>query len=132
MGAATAGVSTARLVGYWTVSIVAAVLYAGPGVALLAHSPHFTTELSRLGYPEYFPTILGLPKVAAAAVILAPGLRRLKEWAYAGMIFDAAGAAASRAAVSDAVWQVAFPLVLGGIVLASWALRPSARQLSGD
>jgi hypothetical protein len=74
-------------------------------------------------------TILGIWKVLGAGVLLAPGLPRLKEWAYAGMIFDLTGAATSRAVMGDGVPMVIVPLAIAGVVLASWALRPSGRTL---
>jgi hypothetical protein len=45
-----------------------------------------------LGYPEYFIPFIGIAKVIGSIVILIPGLNRIKEWAYAGLFFDLAGA----------------------------------------
>ena len=56
-----------------------------------------------------------------------PGFPRLKEWAYAGMMFDVTGAAASRTALGDGVGMVLAPLFIGAFVVASWALRPENR-----
>jgi len=53
----------------------------------------------------------------------------LKEWAYAGFVFDLSAAAASRAAVGDAAADIGAPLVFLALVLASWALRPASRRL---
>jgi uncharacterized membrane protein YphA (DoxX/SURF4 family) len=49
-----------------------------------------------LGYPTYVLTILGILKIPAAIALLLPGLPRLKEWAYAGTVFELTVAAASR------------------------------------
>jgi hypothetical protein len=38
-------------------------------------------------------------------------------------------AAYSRAAVNDPLPQILFPLVIGTLVMASWALRPTSRKL---
>jgi hypothetical protein len=62
---------------------------------------------------------------------LVPGFARLKEWAYAGMIFDLAGAAAAHVATGDDVRHIVTPLVLAVLVVASWALRPEGRKLQG-
>jgi hypothetical protein len=121
--------SKARELGYWIATVSTAALFAVPGVALLARVPHFETDMSHLGYPAYFLAILGVWKVLGAATIVAPGLPRLKEWAYAGMIFDATSAAVSRAALSDGVAKIAFPLIVAAIVMTSWALRPRTRRL---
>jgi len=45
--------------------------------------------------------ILGTWKLLGAIAIAAPGLPRVKEWAYAGFVFDLTAAAVSRAAVGD-------------------------------
>ncbi len=53
--------------------------------------------VSSLGYPVYILLFLGVWKILGAAAIIAPGLPRLKEWAYAGSFFQITAAAASRA-----------------------------------
>lgn len=118
-----------RLILYWFTSAAAALLFAVPGSALLLKAVHFATEMVRLGYPDYFLFPFGLFKVAGAITILLPGLPRLKEWAYAGMVFDVAFASYSRAATNDPLPQIVFPLCIGTLVVASWALRPASRKL---
>jgi uncharacterized membrane protein YphA (DoxX/SURF4 family) len=118
-----------RLVLYWLTSVAAALLFAIPGSALLVKAAHFATEMARLGYPDYFLFPFGLFKVTGAITILVPGLARFKEWAYAGMVFDVVFAAYSRAAMNNPLPQILFPLVIGTLVVASWALRPASRKL---
>jgi DoxX-like family len=60
---------------------------------------------------------------------MSPGLPRLKEWAYAGVVFDLSGAAASHAFVGDPPGKVAVPLVLLTFAALSWALRPATRRM---
>ena len=55
-----------------------------------------------------------------ALAIVAPGLPRLKEWAYPGIAFDSSGAAISYAAVGDSADKILTPLVLLAIAVASW------------
>jgi hypothetical protein len=46
-----------------------------------------------LGYPVYFIQFISIAKLLGCIVILVPGLNRsIKEWAYAGLFFDLAGA----------------------------------------
>jgi uncharacterized membrane protein YphA (DoxX/SURF4 family) len=97
---------------------------------LLARNAHFVSEMSRLGYPSYFLTILGVLKILGALAVLAPGLKRLKEWAYAGMMIDVVGAVLSRLAVGDPPAMLIVPLLVGALALLSWALRPATRTLS--
>ena len=67
-----------------------------------------------------------------AVALLVPRWPRLKEWAYAGIFFDLTGAAASYVAVGDAGaygFHVVAPLVIAGLAVVSWALRPADRVL---
>jgi uncharacterized membrane protein YphA (DoxX/SURF4 family) len=114
---------------YWVVTVIAALLFAVPGTALIFHVPHFADEMARLGYPSYFLGLLGIFKVMAAVAIVAPGFARLKEWAYAGMMFDIIGAIVSHAAVGDAVATMVVPVVIAGVLVTSWMLRPPSRTL---
>ncbi len=119
-------------IAYWTTTILTAFFMSG-GVAQIAqylHNPHGIVPL--LGYPMYFFAILGVWKVLGAIAILVPRFPRLKEWAYAGIFFDLTGAAASCAAVGSYgayAFHVIAPLVIAGLTMASWALRPESRTI---
>ena len=54
----------------------------------LLRAPAVIQPITALGYPLYLASILGVWKLLGAAAITAPGLPRLKEWAYAGVLFD--------------------------------------------
>ena len=92
--------------------------------------PQVRTLIERLGYPQYFLTILGIWKLLGAVALLIPRFPRLKEWAYAGVLFDLTGAVASLCAAGlvDAS-TVAYPIAMMGAAAASWALRPPSRRL---
>src|SRR6476661_8118899 len=117
----------ARPIAYWITTGLTAFVFLSGGAADVAR-PSFVMEgMTHLGYPANFVVILGIWKVLGGIAVLAPGLPRLKEWAYAGMLFDLTGAAASHAAVGDPVPKIVTPLVILVIVMASWALRPESR-----
>lgn len=120
-----------RLISYWVTTVLAAVAFLVPGIANLTHSAHIVQDMTHLGYPLYFLTILGTWKVLGALVIVIPGYPRLKEWAYAGMLFDLTGAAVSRTIAGDGIAMALVPLLIAGVVIASWALRPRGRVLRG-
>lgn len=122
----------ARTIAYWTVTALAALAFIVPGVGNLIHAPHIADDMAHLGYPAYFLTVLGTWKVLGAIAIVMPGFPRLKEWAYAGMIFDLTGAAASRVASGDDAGKVIIPLLIAAVVVISWALRPARRMLQGS
>ena len=99
------------------------------GRAALVSGAFAQDLVTHLGYPPYLLTILGVWKVLGAIVILAPGLPRLKEWAYAGVFFELTSAAASWAFHGDPAAQMASPIALATVALVSWALRPPSRRL---
>ncbi|HVK63968.1 MAG TPA: DoxX family protein [Polyangium sp.] len=120
----------ARTIGYWVATGLLGFAFAAGGLGDLSRSPEVMEGMTHLGYPAYFATILGAWKVLGAIALLVPRFPRLKEWAYAGIIFDLTGAAASHAASGDSVGKVITPLVLVAIAAASWALRPESRKLA--
>jgi uncharacterized membrane protein YphA (DoxX/SURF4 family) len=114
-------------IGYWAATGLLALAFAFGGAVDFARTPDVEAGLAHLGYPGYFASILGLWKVLGAIAIVVPRFPRLKEWAYAGMLFDLTGAAASHALVGDPVSHIVVPLVLLLPLAASWALRPEGR-----
>jgi uncharacterized membrane protein YphA (DoxX/SURF4 family) len=119
-------------IAYWITTILVAGSIGSGGMAQVAHLQQNVDGFTRiLGYPAYFVTVLGVWKVLGAIAILVPRLPRLKEWAYAGIFFDLTGAAASWAAVGGPgeAFHIVAPLVIAGLCVASWALRPQSRIL---
>ncbi len=53
-----------------------------------------------LGYPVYFIQFISIAKLLGVSIILVPGRGRIKDWAYAGLFFDLAGAVYSGIAAS--------------------------------
>lgn len=121
----------ARTICYWLATALTAFVYLSGGIADIVQPTAVKEGMALLGYPAYFATILGIWKVLGGAVVLAPRLPLIKEWAYAGMLFNLTGAAASHAAVGDPLAKIITPLVILLIVAASWALRPPTRTLPG-
>ncbi|MET0388659.1 MAG: DoxX family protein [Polyangiales bacterium] len=119
-----------KIIGYWVTTGLTAALFLYSGSLDLSYSAAVMEGLAHLGYPLYFPAIIGVWKLLGVAAVLAPRFALLKEWAYAGMIFDLSGAAISHAASGDDAGKVLTPIVLMGLVAASWALRPADRRLA--
>ena len=118
-----------RSISYWVTTAILGFVMLSGGVADVAHQADAAAGMVHLGYPLYFMTILGVWKLLGGVVLLAPRLPRLKEWAYAGALFDLTGATLSHAATGDDIRHIATPLVFAAIALASWALRPASRTL---
>lgn len=117
-----------KKIAYFATTGLLAAAFAFGGFADLAQGPEMKAAMAHLGYPTYFLVILGVWKVLGAVTVLAPGLPRLKEWAYAGITFDLTGAAISHAVSGDPPSAIITPLVILAIAAASWALRPEDRK----
>ena len=113
-----------RKITYWVTTVFVATAFFVTGIGNLVPIAHIAQDMSRLGYPPYFLNILGTSKILAAITILFPGVSRLKEWAYAGMMFDLTGAVFSRSASGDGVVMIIIPILIASFVVISWALRP--------
>jgi uncharacterized membrane protein YphA (DoxX/SURF4 family) len=122
--------SRSHIIAYWvTTALVVSELALG-GVWDILRAPQVRGLIERLGYPLYFLVILGIWKLLGAVALVIPRFPRLKEWAYAGVFFDLTGAVSSQLAsgLIDA-GTMAYPIVMTGVTVASWALRPPSRRL---
>jgi hypothetical protein len=122
------GATRAKTIGYWVTTGLVVFCMTG-GVFEVLGFKTTVDGITRLGYPAYIIPALGLGKILAILAILSPGLPRLKEWAYAGIFFNMMGAFVSHVAHRDPAWSIVVTLVIAGITLASWALRPRGRKL---
>lgn len=120
--------SRGRLIGYWVATGLFCAANIAGGIMDLVRPPEMVANMAHLGYPAYFMLIIGVWKLLGAAALLAPRLPILKEWAYAGFVFDLTGASISHAAVGDSIDKVIVPLVLCGVAVASYVLRPASRR----
>ncbi len=125
---ATSTSSRTHAIAYWLTTVLVAAELAVGGAWDILRTPYVRTVIEHLGYPGYFLVILGVWKVLGAAALLVPGSPRLKEWAYAGAVFNYTGAVVSHLAVGDGAAQLAYPIIQTVLVAASWALRPPARR----
>jgi uncharacterized membrane protein YphA (DoxX/SURF4 family) len=122
----------AKRIAYWTTTVLVAFFMSGGLTQILQFKGNPHGVVPQLGYPMYFFAIIGSWKVLGAIAILVPRFPRLKEWAYAGIFFDVTGAAASCVAVGvygAYAFHVIAPLLIAGLTVASWALRPPSRTI---
>jgi uncharacterized membrane protein len=89
---------------YWIFTIVfaAAMIFSSYG-SILVNEDAKNLIHNYLGFPIYFIPFTGVAKLLGSIVILIPGLKTIKEWAYAGLFFDLAGAIYSGIAVAKTV-----------------------------
>jgi hypothetical protein len=118
-----------RTVTYWIATLTVASESAIGGLWWdLFLIPYVRDIFDRLEYPLYFAQIMGVWKGLAVLALLAPGFPRLKEWAYAGLVFIFSGAAISHWSAGDGVDTLVWPLLWLAITIVSWALRPPSRR----
>jgi uncharacterized membrane protein len=118
-----------RIIGYWILTALICLPMTLGGVVDMLQAEQALEIIRRLGYPDYFLVMLGVAKLLGVAAVLAPGLRRIKEWAYAGFAFDLVAATVSHAAVGDPIADSIVPAVLFLILAGSYVLRPASRRL---
>lgn len=77
---------------YWIVTGLFAAFMIFTAIPDVINDPEAIRFMTALGYPLYFIPFIGVAKILGAIAILIPGFPRIKEWAYAGLVFDLVGA----------------------------------------
>lgn len=85
----------------WLVTGLMAALMLLSAIPDILRMPDALTVFARLGYPPYLLLFLGTAKMLGVTAVLVPGVPRLKEWAFAGLAFDVAGALYSHLSIGD-------------------------------
>ena len=86
-------------------------------------------DITHLGYPVYFLTMLGVWKILGVVAVLIPKYPLLKEWAYAGFFFVSSGAIYSHIASGDTFKDLFPALILLIMTIVSWFFRPASRKI---
>jgi uncharacterized membrane protein YphA (DoxX/SURF4 family) len=104
-------------IAYWIVTILFCLLMLGSAIPdVMMHPIAVKGMHEQLGYPLFFIPFIGVAKALGVIAILIPGFPRIKEWAYAGLMFDLVGATYSIIANGQPVidWiGMLLPLALG-------------------
>ncbi|MFE3446693.1 DoxX family protein [Nocardia sp. NPDC059180] len=119
------------IIGYWIFTTIIGFVLLSGGIADVVRRAGTSAGVLELGYPAYFLTILGVWKVLGVCALLAPGLPRLKEWAYAGTFYMFAGAFISHLIVGSAVNHPIWTGLFAVCTIMSWILRPDNRVVEG-
>jgi hypothetical protein len=77
---------------YWIITGIFAAFMLFTAIPDIMVTPEAVTFITGLGYPVYFVAFIGYAKLLGVIGILVPSFKRIKEWAYAGLFFDVAGA----------------------------------------
>lgn len=116
-------------IAFWifTVLLISMLLFSGLGA--LTKQDFLVEIMTHMSFPLYVMNILGPAYVLAAIAIIAPGLPKLKEWAYAGVVFAMIAGLASHIAIGDSFSEMIAALLLLILASSSYALRPESRRL---
>ena len=114
---------------YWIATLWLALGMTSTGIVQLMKVPQEVEMITRLGYPVYFLTIIGVWKLLGVVTVLSPRLALLKEWAYAGFFFNMSGAVFSHIAAGSAMSELFGPVLLIVLTVVSWYFRPAERKI---
>src|SRR6266404_4123540 len=112
-----------RSIAYWTATVFVSCVIGISGILAITHAGLMMKALSHLGYPRYFSNLLGIGKLAGVFVHLAPGMPRLKEWAYVGCGITVLSASYSHFSSGDGLMALE-PLVTFAALVVSYVTRP--------
>lgn len=115
---------------YWIVTGLMAAFMLMASIPDILRIPQAVDVFTHLGYPTYLIPFLGVAKILAVIAILAPAVRWLKEWAYAGLVFDLIGAFYSHLSVGDPLSAWMFPVI--GLCLVTASYLVYRKQMIGD
>jgi uncharacterized membrane protein YphA (DoxX/SURF4 family) len=115
---------------YWIATCWLALGMVSTGLVQLLKMKDEVENISRLGYPAYFLTLLGTWKILGVVAVLIPRFPLLKEWAYAGFFFAMSGATFSRIAAGHPVNEIFPSILLLILTVVSWYFRPPDRRLT--
>ncbi|MEO5977214.1 MAG: DoxX family protein [Chryseolinea sp.] len=115
---------------YWVATLWLSLGMISTGIVQLIKMKEEADMFTRIGYPSYLLTILGVWKILGVIAVLIPKFPLLKEWAYAGFFFAMSGAIFSHLAVGDEAKELFGPMLLIVLNIVSWYFRPADRKIT--
>ena len=117
-----------KTITFWVVTGLLVFQLAFSGIGALIKLDFLVASMRHLDLPLYIMNILGISYVLGAIAIIVPGFLKLKEWAYAGIVFAMTAALLSHIMVGDGS-EEAFPAAaIMSLNIASYLLRPDNRR----
>jgi DoxX-like family len=113
---------------YWVATLLFTAYMAYNAFAYLTSDPGMMAAFALLGYPSYFPEILGFAMMLGIVALLVPATPRLKEWVYAGFTFALLGSILSHVAIGQQREAITSFVALA-VMAVSYLLRPPHRRI---
>jgi hypothetical protein len=118
-------------IAYWIFTSLFALLMLGSAIPDVLSSPEAVKGMHEgLGYPLYFIPFIGAAKILGVAAILIPGYSRIKEWAYAGLLFDLSGATYSIIASGQPAASWIFMVLPLGVAVCAYIFYRKKAKIS--
>jgi uncharacterized membrane protein YphA (DoxX/SURF4 family) len=103
-------------IAYWILTSLFAFMMLGSAIPDIFSAQIAIEGFTQIGLPTYLLPFLGIAKTLGVIALLVPGYPKIKEWAYAGLMFDLLGATYSIYASGQpaANWApMTLPILLG-------------------
>lgn len=118
---------------YWITTGLFAFVMFGSAIPDALVMPIAVKGFAEMGMPAYLLPFLGIAKMLGVIAILIPGsYPRIKEWAYAGLMFDLIGATYSVASCGKTVAEWSPMLLFVALGFVSYALYHKRRALKAS
>jgi len=114
---------------YWIATLWLSLGMLSTAVVQLMRMEKEVANITRLGYPLYVLTLIGIWKILGVTAVLMPKAALIKEWAYAGFFFAMSGAIVSHIAIGDSPTELFGPTLLLLLTIVSWYFRPATRRI---
>ena len=115
---------------YWTINILFGGFMLFSSISTLMQKEQSVKFMhDMLGYPVYLISFISIMKILGVIALFVPGFPRMKEWAYAGLLFDLTGAAYSMVALGwplEATWMMFLFILIGAAAYVTYRLKLNA------
>jgi hypothetical protein len=103
---------------YWIFTGIFSFFMLGSAIPDIFSADLAVEGFAKMGLPAYLVPFVGVAKALGVVAILIPGFPKIKEWAYAGLMFDLIGAIYSMAAagIPAGDWMPVFIPVAFGVL----------------
>lgn len=115
---------------YWIATLWLSLGLVSTGIVQLIQMDEEIVRMNQLGFPPYILPLLGVWKLLAVVALLVPRYPLVKEWAYAGIIFNMTGALFAHAISQSPGLDFFGPTLLTVLTILSWYFRSQDRKIA--
>lgn len=115
---------------FWAATAILVLWEGAMPLGTLLFAPQYVTAGTKpLGYPDYFAfALVGCKILGVAAISLSKIPNRLREWAYAGLVYNLIFAFISHACVDRNIGFMLMPVAVLGILAVSYTYGNRIRK----